>query len=58
MNTQNVNAKTVTRESNERWGKSVLTSLETLQMKASKALFIDRILRDKSLFQIEKWLHL
>ncbi|BCH47571.1 hypothetical protein KAM260_54620 (plasmid) [Klebsiella pneumoniae] len=47
MNTQNVNVKTATKESNERWGKSVLTSLETLQMKASKALFVFQRQPDK-----------
>jgi hypothetical protein len=48
LNTQNVNAKTVTRESNERWGKSVLTSLETLQMKASKACLFFSVSRIKT----------
>ncbi len=46
-NTQNVNVKTATKESHERWVKNVLASIETLQMKASKALFVFQRQPDK-----------
>ncbi|MEQ4763491.1 hypothetical protein [Klebsiella aerogenes] len=39
MNTQNVNVKTATKESSERWVKTLLEMLESLQKKASDALF-------------------
>ncbi|EDG9409726.1 hypothetical protein CAD93_20880 [Salmonella enterica subsp. enterica serovar Tennessee] len=38
MNTQNVNVKTATKESSERWEKSALSELDTLQNHVSKAL--------------------
>lgn len=39
MNTQNVNVKTATRESSERWVKTLLEMLEAVQKKASGVLF-------------------
>ncbi|EIX3165465.1 hypothetical protein MKB28_005639, partial [Salmonella enterica] len=38
MNTQNVNVKTATKESSERWDEKALASLNSLQMSVSNAL--------------------
>ncbi|EHP5545151.1 hypothetical protein KPO98_004034 [Salmonella enterica] len=38
MNTQNVNVKTATKESSERWDEKALDSLNSLQMSVSNAL--------------------
>lgn len=38
MNTQNVNVKTATKESSERWEKNALSELENLQNRVSNAL--------------------
>lgn len=38
MNTQNVNVKTATKESSERWDEKALDSLNSLQMCVSNAL--------------------
>lgn len=39
MNTQNVNGKTATRKSTERWDERILRELDALQGRASLALF-------------------
>ena len=48
MNTQNVNVKTASSESSERWGKTLLDILEALQKKASDALFCFQRKPDKA----------